>query len=349
MFWNLLLSLLCLVCVCCQNALTISGAGVLLWRQGSSLMNPSCESRDCPEAPRLGSQVNTTFLQAWLFWYILEVAPLKCSEDRNPRPQCSSCAVDAGCPSHWQLRIKLSSQKVMGLGQTLCSPPSERLKRHGGFHGNQQQMSWVLNATASRNRSTPGHRQPRCPPQVGAIAFSSWPPCSTFLFISQNKVIPAAPLTRTQEGWLPSDLLAWLLCLFGLQMEGEFSHGWRPSASCRPERLRKLKPEKKWESEQSPPSASCCVFSPVRPSSSDLIPPCESSLPVTPPSLWALPPGVLPSCESSVSHPFLWVLPPCDPISPCNLLMAPPSSLVCPPLVYLPTWLTDRIHPALLL
>lgn len=132
---------------------------------------------------------------------------------KNLRSQSSSGVVNAGCPSHRQLLIKLSLQKVIGLGQTLCSPPSERLKRHGGFHDNQQQMSWVLNATASRNRSTPGRHQPRCPPQVGAIAFSSWPLCSTFLSISQNKVIPAAPLTRTQEGLAPLRLTG-LITLF---------------------------------------------------------------------------------------------------------------------------------------
>lgn len=112
--------------------------------------------------------------------------------------------LDAGCSSQRQLLIKLSLEKVIGLGQTLCSPTLERLRRHGGFHGNQQWMSWVLNATVSRNRGTPGHRQPCCLPQVGAIAFPSWPCCSASLFISQNKVIPARPLTLTQEGWLPS-------------------------------------------------------------------------------------------------------------------------------------------------
>lgn len=126
-----------------------------------------------------------------------------------------------------QLLIKRSLGKVIGLGQTLNSPPLERLKRPGGFHGNQQQPSWVLNARMSRNRGTPGHHQPACRlPQVGTIAFSSWPPCSTSLFISQNKVIPARPLPLTQEGCTPLRL-AGLITMFVQTQNGGRIFTWQ--------------------------------------------------------------------------------------------------------------------------
>lgn len=46
---------------------------------------------------------------------------MQCSEDKNPRPQSPAC----GCPSHRQLLIKLSLEKVIGLGQTLFTPLRE--------------------------------------------------------------------------------------------------------------------------------------------------------------------------------------------------------------------------------
>lgn len=114
-----------------------------------------------------------------------------------------------------QLLIKLSLGKVIGLGQTLNSPPLVRLKRPGGFHGNQQQPSWVLNARMSRNRGTRGHHRPTCLPSAsgGSDCFSFM--ASLFHFpVHQSKQGNSSQTTDSHAGGVTPLRLAGSITMF---------------------------------------------------------------------------------------------------------------------------------------